>query len=224
MYIGIDGCKKGWILAIIDDNLNLSHKVESSLDCLRDLKASQILIDMPIGFPIDAYRQCEVEARSLLMYPRMNSVFFTPHKDAVDARNEILAKEINQKKLGKSISRQSWCICPKINDVNMFVESNKKLKIKESHPELCFYIENKGVSMAHKKSLPAGIEERKKIISQFSLKYLQVIDKTFESNPRKEVKMDDILDATIMAIRASQNNLQRVPATKSRADSSVIFY
>ena len=72
-YIGIDGCKAGWIAWIVSDNQAPVFKVVKALDELvSDLIGSKALIDMPIGFS-DAQapdRLCDKAARRFLTSKR----------------------------------------------------------------------------------------------------------------------------------------------------------
>lgn len=223
MYIGVDGCRKGWIVALIDNQKNLSLEIITDLVHLKRFSTATILIDMPIGFPEKQYRQCEIEARILLGNARRSSVFFTPHKKAVYANSHPEASSVNKQYIGKGVSIQTWNICQKIKLLNKFVDENKDLHIRESHPELCFYVLNNCQAFLSKKSTQAGIADRERIIAAHSTDYLDVIAETMVATKRKDVKMDDILDATVMAIRASTCMLKQVPTDPSYDGHTIIY-
>ena len=223
MFIGIDGCRKGWIAALIDNQNKLSLEIITDLAHLKRFSLATILIDMPIGFPEKQYRQCEIDARILLGTARRSSVFFTPHKKACYANSHSEASSVNRQFIGKGISIQTWNICEKVKLLNRFVDENKELHIRESHPELCFYVLNNYQAFSSKKSTHAGIADRTEIIAAHAIDYLDVIADTMAATKRSEVKIDDMLDATVMAIRASTCALKQVPANSSY-DGHSIFY
>jgi len=224
MFVGVDGCKKGWLVAFIDEDKNLSHDIITELGDLKKFSSSLILIDMPIGFPENSYRQCDIEARFLLGKGRSSSVFFTPHEKAAYANSHAEASLINKQYLGKGVSIQTWYICKKIKQLNEFIKENKHLQIKESHPELCFYLLNNHQAFVSNKNTQTGIADRKRVISSISRDYLSVIEKTTNNFKRKDVKLDDILDATVMAIRASTFDLKYLPTKSSKIDNHTIAY
>lgn len=77
-YIGIDGCKAGWIAWIVSGNEPPEFKVVKTLDeLLDDLTGATTLIDMPIGFSDSQTpdRLCDKAARRFLTSKRGSSVF-----------------------------------------------------------------------------------------------------------------------------------------------------
>jgi len=63
-----------------------------------------------------------------------------PCREAVYAESYEKTCDINKELRGKSISRQSWNIIPKIRDVDAFLAKNEVFrgKVKETAPEVCF--------------------------------------------------------------------------------------
>ncbi|QJD80563.1 DUF429 domain-containing protein [Spirosoma rhododendri] len=224
MYLGIDGCRGGWIVAMIDEDKTLSYLFVSSLDDLPEMPIRLALIDMPLEFADHAYRPCEVAAQKLLGPKKRSSVFLTPHRSAVYATDYAEANRMNRLHLGNGLSIQSWNICPKIKEAARFIATRTDLPLVEAHPELCFYFLNNRQPLLSKKALPAGTADRLTLIAAQAADYPAVIANTMRVTKRKDVKPDDIIDATILAIRASASDIQVVPADKRIGDRGAILY
>ena len=179
-YIGIDGCSKGWIAAILDyGQLRIKrYKTLSEIIDANPLPAT-FLIDMPIGLPE------KLQA-----------------KDQNREATGKLQKETNEEILKKSLSKQSISIIPKIKEVDDFLQTHKEYKdiLCESHPELCF-ARLKGSVLQTKKSSAVGVTERSGILS----KHIKDERLEFVYNLAKELecKPDDILDAACLAVTAA---------------------
>lgn len=192
-WAGIDGCRGGWIVAYTDQHSIVVNWIGSLYE-LKELGIRFCLIDMPIG--LSAERHIDQDLRQVLKPVRHHSVFSTPVRAAVYSDDYVLAKSINKEATGKSISIQSWNICPKIKEVDLFIQdtSNDFTAI-ESHPEYCFYRLNQNKHLQHKKSTPAGVDERIKLLHTYKAEYTKAFELALKSFPRKAVKADDILDA-----------------------------
>lgn len=192
-WAGIDGCRGGWIVAFTDQYSIVVNWI-GSLHELKELGIRSCLIDMPIG--LSAERHIDQDLRQVLKPVRHHSVFSTPVRAAVYSDDYVLAKSINKEATGKSISIQSWNICPKIKEVDQFIQdtSNDFTAI-ESHPEYCFYRLNQNKHLQHKKSTPAGVDERIKLLHTYKAEYTKAFELALKSFTRKAVKADDILDA-----------------------------
>jgi hypothetical protein len=65
MFVGLDGCAKGWAAVRLYDNGT------REIDFLTDLKDclsgsfTRAMIDIPIGLPDSQYRNCDLEGRCL---------------------------------------------------------------------------------------------------------------------------------------------------------------
>ena len=223
-YFGIDGCRGGWLVAIIDGHRKLSHVFISSLDDLPNISPQLALIDIPLAFADQSYRPCEIAAQLLLGPKKRASIFLTPHRSAVFAADYIEANRLNRVNLGKGLSKQSWNICNKIKEATLLEIKRPDIPLYEAHPELCFYFLNNCKPLLSKKSLSEGANDRLKIIADYNSNYLQVIYDTIKNTKRKEVKLDDIIDATILAIRAKAANIQTTPVDRHIGDRDAILY
>lgn len=205
IYLGIDGCKYGWVVVKKSYSLNwelsLYKEIESLLlDIQNDFK---IIIDIPIGLPQNKIRECDELARKFLG-KRSSSVFITPCRKSVYSKNYEKACEKNFKLVGKKLSIQTWNICSKIKEIDILLRSKPYLRssFNESHPELVFKFFNKGKDLLHSKKEKKGQLERIKILEQY---FPQVHNWFIEKNTKfssKYLMPDDILDGLCMAILA----------------------
>ena len=195
----------------------------AALEQLLNAGITQAFIDIPLGYAEGQYRTCEVQAQALLG-PKRSSVFLTPCKRAVYAASFAEANRINKVYVGKGLSIQAWNICRKIKEANEFADSQSHLLLYEAHPELCFYSLNNNRPLLSKKSLVAGINERRNLIALIESRYIIAIDEMMGNTKKKDVKMDDILDATVIAIRASSSKMQTVPVSGPDEKGSKIFF
>ncbi len=216
-YIGIDGCKKGWFYFGLDDFNNYSFGVSPVFSECQNIinNAEIVLVDIPIGLrEIDTKeRLCDLEARKVLGN-RRSSVFPPPSRLALKHQDFNLASDVNFKFTGKRLSKQSFAIMKKINQVDEFVRLTvRQGKIREIHPEVCFWALNGKKPMIFNKKKPEGIRERTLLLKQFYCNTERLIDESKTKFLRKDVALDDIIDALVGAIMAkNKNNLRTLPA------------
>lgn len=223
-FIGIDGCKAGWIVALIQ-NKNLELVLISQLkDVLKycETRGPKVLIDIPIGLleqkqDDKSLRKCDEMARAILGKKR-RSVFEVPCKQAVyinpPTKNKgwyniwhCQVNAMNKQVLGSGVSIQSLGIVPKIREADeLFYQKPELLhQFVEAHPEICFKL-LKGDDLHTSKKSEEGLLERKIIIK----KYLNGVmpDEELErlltnhQFPKSKVALDDILDAICLAIHS----------------------
>lgn len=217
-YVCVDGCHYGWFAIIQNGESGFqTAKYEKITDLWKANKdAELILIDIPIGLRenITNPRLCDFEARKLLG-ERINSVFFAPCRNALNASCHKAASKINQDETGRGLSIQAWNICKKIKEVDDFLRSNNTalLLIKETHPELCFAMLNDGNPMHFSKKHSEGYEERLEMLRKLCKTTDEVVGKAKDCFKRKDVAKDDILDAFVLAVTASfgKENLKTIP-------------
>ena len=227
-YVGVDGCKAGWVGVGLDDGdgarVKVREKFSEILECFGD--ACLIIVDMPIGLPngVPTYRCCDNEARDKLE-GRKSSVFSVPSREfvtefkksesrgkpwAYSDANEWIRGESQDAKL---ISQQSFHIIKKIVEVDDALSSRAQTaspKVREAHPEICFWALNDENAMSNSKRDGWGFVERFRVVKRLIPD--TDIDGVFEEVRREysnsKVGGDDILDALVMAITAkivSQN-------------------
>jgi predicted RNase H-like nuclease len=196
MVAGADGCKGGWI-CIRKEGRSLSANVYPTADDLiQQLPAPTILaIDIPIGLSSDGSRECDRLARSCLGRVRGSSVFPAPLRPVLSAAAWDDAAQISTRIAGKSISKQTWGILPKIRDVDRILcaEPGLQNRVREVHPEVCFWAWNGDKPMRFRKKSAEGRADRRALVDAYlgPLAFETVREKSLVKN----VGTDDILDA-----------------------------
>lgn len=200
VYIGVDGCKGGWIAAVLDYGelrLERYENIDSLINRYPQFDA--ILIDMAIGLRdnTEMIRPDQIAKKEL--GPRASTVFPIPSRSAVYAETEEEQKKENVKTLGKSLAKQSIAIIPKIKELDSFLISHPEYqnRILESHPELAFSRLKGSVVMSRKKD-SLGFMEREGILLEYlhktSLAYF------YEEARKLKCNQDDLMDATCLAV------------------------
>ncbi len=224
-YVGVDGCTGGWVAVGLGDGDESCVKVfgRGEFPVLLDhfSGASVVLVDMPIGLREDGpmcYRACDNEARCLLR-ERKGSVFQVPSRQYLDeaerngwwSHNDYGdANKWSKRVLGGGISKQSFGIIPKIDEVDKALSSdeNASPKVREVHPEVCFWALNGKTPMQHGKRDALGFDERIETLRRCAhdvngIDVDAIHTKARREEPRKtKLADDDILDALALAITA----------------------
>lgn len=212
-FIGIDGCKGGWIAAILDEN-GLQMEKHQTLENLVMAHSgfSECLIDMVIG--LQEKREDirpDSDARKIIS-KRASTIFPAPCRQAVYADMVAEKYDLNLQILGKKFTPLTLGIMPKIREVDEFFDNYPIYKnvLKESHPEVCFS-RLLGETIMTKKNTVEGIEERINLLSRFI-----PIDRAYLIAKEKEFKcsQDDLLDAICLAVTGvlvQGGNCERVP-------------
>jgi predicted RNase H-like nuclease len=221
-YIGVDGCKMGWFYIVIDHEnqweIGVCKNIEKLWEIHKD--ASLILIDIPIGLPFKEPRACDLEARKLLGKGKTSTVFPPPCREALTAKTYEGACEINKKVLGKKISLQAYHISKKIKEVDNFLLENlqARQKIRETHPEICFWALASGNAMQFPKKKKHGFEERLDLLKKIFPPAESIVDSAMKKFLRKDVAKDDILDSIVAAVVSCSpiSSLVSVPETPGK--------
>lgn len=205
LCIGIDGCRGGWIAAVIDQGELRIEKYVNIQELISKYPLfDDMLIDMVIGLPSDQEqyeRRPDCTARRLIV-PRTSTIFAVPSRQAVYEDTEERQIDANKMALGKGLAKQTMAIIPKMRELDGFLAENKNYKnvIRESHPEVCFARLNGTVVMT-KKSEMEGLMERVHILSG----YLPGLSVELIISRAKELccNADDIVDAVCLAVTAN---------------------
>lgn len=204
--LGVDGCHAGWIVAADNNGTIELGLYPTFLDLVNSWKfASRILIDVPIGLPDrkKPSRECDTLARRCLAM-RASSVFTPPCRDAASAASIEEARSKNLFKVQRSLSTQAWGICRKIAEVDRVLLSNRDAReiVYEVHPEVCFCALNGGKPMNHTKRSTAGKRERLELLLRWEPRAEKVAKSATDRYPRRDVQVDDVLDALVALITA----------------------
>ena len=248
LYIGVDGCRGGWIACILDHGKFRLERYDS-IDML--VKAypefDAFLIDMAVGLRThkDQIRPDDPARKEL--GTRASSIFPIPCRQAVYAKTEEEQKQANIRVLGKSLAKQTINILPKIREVDEFLTNHPEYKnrILESHPEIDF-VRLKGSAVTSRKKEPEGFCERMEILKKYlpvesfsgmwdkSKSAMQdksesgMRNKT-ESGMREKAKElrcnpDDLLDAVCLAVTAAlaaQGLCETIPEEPEKDDNGL---
>ena len=214
--VGVDACRYGWFTVYLDEKV---WRVETFPDIFtlwdKHRANNLILIDIPIGLRESgtSERLCDEEARRLLG-KRGSSVFPAPCRAAVYSESYGEASQINATNTGRKLPRQTWAIIPKIREVDTLLTTDisARSKIREIHPEICFW-SLAGRPMEHPKKKEEGFKERLEVLSSVYPYTQELVDLAMRRYRRRYVARDDILDALAAAVTASmeRRGLQTIP-------------
>lgn len=224
--IGVDGCKGGWIAAILNHGKLIIDKINNIYDIVNEYPDfDEIHVDMVIGLPSSKnHVRPDTYARQIIK-ERTSTIFPAPCRQAVYAKTVSEAYEENEKALGKKFTPLTVGIIPKIRELDSFLQNNPKYKnvIKESHPEVCFARLN-GRTMLSKKSEINGIEERIHLLARYipelSLSKLSILAKNMKCN------IDDIVDAVCLTVTsniAAQGYFEIIPENPMSDETDLLM-
>ena len=203
LYIGVDGCRKGWIAAVLD----YGDLILKKYDCINDLimeytKFDSFLIDMSIGLQDNAGQHRPDNDAKAELGSKASSVFPVPCREAVYEEDEAAQKQANIRTLEKSLAKQSTALIPKIKELDVFLTLHPEYKnvILESHPELAFS-RMKGAVIVSKKKEITGFIEREALLAEYMDKS-QLVG-MWEKAGQIGCAPDDILDAICMSVTAA---------------------
>jgi predicted RNase H-like nuclease len=223
-FVGVDGCPAGWVVVAQTRDGGLGCAVLPTFESVlaRHCRAL-ILVDVPIGLRDSGWeeRLCDREARRLLKR-RGSSVFPPPVRAALYVADYKAASVVNRERTEgrRGLSRQSWAIAPKIREVNECLTGRHAPlpRVREMHPELCFWALDGGRPLRYNKRTEEGYRERTALLSCHvpeSVKFVEVI---LREHKRSVVRRDDIVDALVGSVtaRLSRGDLKTLPETPER--------
>ena len=201
---GIDGTRLGWILVEWGGpGLTASAYRLSSIDELKNRRSglARVAVDMPIGLTEHATkggRLCEILVRKELGRPRRSSVFSSPARCALRAASYEEAGALNRGSSSDQIgiSKQTYALFPKLNEVDAFVGPTMQNWIFEVHPEFCFHLMNNSSPLQFAKKRVEGRQERLDLLTKVGFKY---VEKVLEKVADLGAASDDLLDACAAA-------------------------
>lgn len=168
---GVDGCKSRWLC--ITRDLRSGAIGAGLFDSAAELVDHEPLPDVigwdiPIGLAEDGTgRGCDRAARSVLRAPRASSVFTAPIRAALAASSQAEASRITAERCaGRRVAAQAFGIYAKVRELDALLEARPALRgrIREVHPEVCFWAWNGEVAMRANKKTPEGQRERLALI------------------------------------------------------------
>jgi predicted RNase H-like nuclease len=131
-------------------------------------------------------------------------VFSAPSRPAAHAADIASARFSNVSELGSSLSAQAWGICKKIAEVDDFLLTTPEAwgKVREMHPEVCFWSLNGRRPMPHSKKSRQGVAERLAVLEAIEPRTRSLYEQVMDETLRKDVQRDDILDALVGCLTA----------------------
>jgi predicted RNase H-like nuclease len=222
---GVDGCKGGWIFARLEGDSISFGTVKTIGNLVSKAEAnSRIFIDIPIGLRDDSpeERVCDIQARRVLKPHRARSVFPAPIRPLLGLSDYKDANNMSKSLIGKGISKQSFHIMRKIQEVDDLLANDIRARgmIREVHPELCFWALAGGSAMEHSKKSEEGFSERLGHIQRYLANASRAIFHAIDHYARSTVAKDDILDAAVAAITASHPDRWAILPTNPEYDST----
>lgn len=205
--VGVDGCAGGWLaVALSPRTFDVQRLPYFAALWERYDDSKLILVDIPVGMrdrdPVE--RLCDLAARKALGRPRASSVFPVPCREAAYSGGDS-ASTLNFKLTGRRhLSVQTLCILPKIRQVDTFLRNHgdARSRVRETHPELCFWALNGGKAMVDPKKSEQGLEERIELLRSIRADARDIFEHARTKYPRKLVEKDDIVDALACAVTA----------------------
>lgn len=198
---GVDGCRGGWIVILHDlrNNAWTDTLCPNFIDVVNlRPQPDMVAVDMPIGLlatSVAGGRDCEQIARDRLGSPRKNSVFSSPSRNALQGANFVAATQLNG---SIGLSQQSFALFPKLRQVDNAMSPQLQTRIREVHPELCFYGANGESPITDGKKTPQGQNSRLNLLAScFGQTWLLHWEKLQSKYSKSSVGLDDLLDAGI---------------------------
>ncbi|MBM6593816.1 DUF429 domain-containing protein [Microvirga pudoricolor] len=196
---GVDGCPKGWIVALsrLDDPGAVGFRLVPDFAAVLAVseRPAIVAVDMPVGLPDRVERggrRAEVLVRPLL--GRLGaSVFPTSVRAVVEAPAYGEAIALARSGLQPfAPSPFANAIVPRIRQIDALLRADPALRgrVYEVHPELAFWTLNGERPLDHRKKTPAGLDERRALLGRGGIPA-----PVTEGIPPKGAKTDDMLDA-----------------------------
>ncbi|MCP3469425.1 DUF429 domain-containing protein [Bradyrhizobium sp. CCGUVB1N3] len=193
-YLGLDGFRRGWVAAWIDDRGDHSFDYSSGLTRLLAVPHARAMIDMPIGLKTSGYRVCDLRARELIG----PAVFLGARRDLWMFPDMPTANQHYRQNGDKGVSSQLWNIGDKIKEVDDVMTPLRQKTIGEAHPELIFW-NLAGERRLEPKTSAAGREQRLEFLET---RGFTKVRKWLTQRHGTGIGRDDLIDACACAIAA----------------------
>jgi predicted RNase H-like nuclease len=214
---GLDGCRGGWVLAVLDDDGGLELGVvpafDEALARVVDGELATLAVDMPIGLPDDGRRAADREARARLGH-RRSTVFPTPCRATLHTTGYDEALALSRQVTGAGLSVQAFNLLPRIREVDHVMRPDLQDQVVECHPELAF-ARLAGGALACSKHTAEGIAARAALLDA-ALQDLGAEPPAAAAaieRPPHGARADDVADAIAIALvarRLDQGQVERL--------------
>jgi predicted RNase H-like nuclease len=205
-WIGIDGCRGGWIVAWLKANQPAEiHYIEALQPFLKKApKEAIILIDMIL------YKSNEISPRPFDRFAKSqlgkwhSRVFPAPPQAALVAKDYPEACKRSLTHTGKKISKQCYHLFPKIREANH--PSIPKEQLIEYHPEIAFKQLNQNKTVEASKKTELGRNQRQALL-EAHLPNVSIPSLSPRAK-KQHWQADDLLDALALALVAQNKRYQ----------------
>lgn len=221
---GVDGCKRGWIAAVLRPGSEPEAIVHPTFATLLESLPDDavVAIDMPIGLPERVGPGGRGPERLVRPHlgPRQSSVFSVPSRAAVHAedvaftpladwyaahrRASVVARATSDPP--RAISIQAFALFGKIREIDALLIARPDLRerVIESHPEVAFWRLNAEAPMSLPKKIGGSVNEPGMIERRELLARHGVPRAFLDRPPPPGTGADDFLDAVAMLMVAGR--------------------
>jgi predicted RNase H-like nuclease len=203
--VGLDWAGRGWFGIVLDDADGWETGVFPTVwSCWKyHSDADRILVDVPIGLPGGARRDCDVEARAKLGR-RGGSVFYAPVREAVYEDTLAEARATNEAAADFSVQNQAWSIVPRIRAVDEFLDMypSARDRLRRDPPGAVLLRPQRTPPLPEPKTTAAGVEHRTALLADEHPAAASIVEDagTRYTSPRYAPSVrgvDDVLDALV---------------------------
>ncbi|HLY98400.1 MAG TPA: DUF429 domain-containing protein [Candidatus Angelobacter sp.] len=156
---GVDGCKAGWVIVSESATSGITIEIVSSFSEVLTRGYQVVIVDIPIGLTNRGTRLADQQARRLLK-GRACCVFTAPLRHILTCADYSEARKYRIEIEGKSLTKQTWAIVPKIREVDALLSCEIQSQVREGHPEVSFAHMNLGNALSASKHSAKGQQDR----------------------------------------------------------------
>lgn len=219
--VGVDGCRGGWVAVTLSGSTWNARIHPTFVDLVESYPdADRIAIDIPIGLATGVRRGADAGAK-VMIRERRNSVFWSPDARILDYSDMAAANQFLLNVGLPRISIQTWCIVPKMREVNRAMTPELQDQVIEVHPEVSFAA-LAGRPMLHPKHRQPGYDERANLLREAL--GIAITERRLAFGIARPAKPDDLLDAVVAAWtarRAASCIAGRLPETPEVNDDGL---
>ncbi len=215
--LGVDGCKAGWVGAVLEPGAPRPRVVVAStiaalVETVRRSTGLRVVaIDMPIGLPDSSTRQADALARRALP-GKASTIFSTLTREAYAAPTRAEADVVNRLRCGQGVGAQAFALHTKVLEVDAWLRSRPTVEVIEAHPELSFAT-MAGAPLLPNKKTPEGRSARLAALHAGGLASPSILEGSGYA-------ADDVLDACAVAWTAVRH---AAGESVSRPDPPEVF-
>jgi len=190
--LGVDGCRGGWLWAVLDDDDRVTWHWTREIKELLEQAADVVAIDIPIGLPDAGIRACDVQARAALGR-RGVTVFPAPVRPVLESTTYAEARRLLADLGGGSMSAQAFGIVGAVRQVDAALTPADEARVVEAHPELAFALMGDGVALPGKRTVEGASLRVQRLTA-----WLPAVAQVLAEAPAR-ARPDDVLDALACA-------------------------